>query len=193
MKSKKKVLVTLLCAVLLVFASVMGTLAWLTDNSEQAVNTFTVGKVEISLNETDVDLYGKKDGDTPVIQNTYKLIPGNEYIKDPTVHVMVGSEPSWVFVEVVDEIAEIQDATTVKAQILAKGWTELDGVAGVYYKANVDARAAQVDLPVFENFTIKSDANVAAYDGKTIKIKAYAVQAEASDNAAGAWAARATE
>lgn len=193
MKSKKKVLVTLLCAALLVFASVMGTLAWLTDNSEQAVNTFTVGKVEISLNETDVDLYGKKDGNTPVIQNTYKLIPGNEYIKDPTVHVMAGSEPSWIFVEVVDEIAEIQDARTVKAQILAKGWTELDGVAGVYYKANVDAREAQVDLPVFENFTIKSDANVAAYDGKTIKIKAYAVQAEASDNAAGAWAARATE
>ena len=48
MKSKKKVFVTVLCAVLLVAASVLGTMAYLTSNDE-VVNTFTVGNVQIKL------------------------------------------------------------------------------------------------------------------------------------------------
>ena len=63
MKKAKKVLVLLLCAVLLISASVAGTLAFLTSKAT-VTNTFTVGKVNLGedgkagLDETKVDEYG---------------------------------------------------------------------------------------------------------------------------------------
>lgn len=53
-KTKTKVLLMSLCAVLLVAASVLGTMAYLTD-SKDVKNTFTVGNVSITMDETDVD------------------------------------------------------------------------------------------------------------------------------------------
>lgn len=44
MKTKSKALLLTLCAVLLVAASVLGTMAYLTSSAE-VKNTFTVGKV----------------------------------------------------------------------------------------------------------------------------------------------------
>jgi predicted ribosomally synthesized peptide with SipW-like signal peptide len=51
MNNKVKALLMACCAVLLVFASVLGTLAYLTDTTEKVTNTFTVGKVDISLDK----------------------------------------------------------------------------------------------------------------------------------------------
>ena len=53
MKTKSKALLLTLCAVLLVAASVLGTMAYLTSTAK-VENTFTIGKVEITLDETDV-------------------------------------------------------------------------------------------------------------------------------------------
>ena len=50
MKTKSKALLLTLCAVLLVTASVLGTMAFLTSNDE-VVNTFSVGSVAIKLDE----------------------------------------------------------------------------------------------------------------------------------------------
>lgn len=99
MKSVKKSLLLVLCAVLIVTASVLGTLAYLTDQ-ETVTNTFTVGQVQIDLNESDVD----KDGSTK--ENDYHLVPGQTYTKDPTVTIKANSEPSFVrmFVTVQDYI-----------------------------------------------------------------------------------------
>ena len=84
-------------------------------------------------------------------ENASKLIPGHTYIKDPTVHVTAGSEDSWLFVKVVDEIADIEADTTVAAQMTANGWTAVEGATNVYaYKATVTAGQ---DIKVFENFT----------------------------------------
>ena len=186
----KKVLALVLCAALLVAGSVAATLAYLSFTTDPVVNTFSIGKVEIDLDETDVDVYGVKDGETPVKANTYKLIPGHEYKKDPVVHVKAESEVCWLFVKVVDEIAAIQDETTVADQMKAKGWVALDGVENVwYYNAKVDARTAAVNVPVFESFKIKGNANVAAYNGKTITVTAYAVQADTFETATEAWTA----
>ena len=190
----KKVLALVLCAALLVAGSVAATLAYLTFTTDPVVNTFSIGKVEIDLDETDVDVYGVLDGTTRVKKNTYKLIPGHTYTKDPVVHVKAESEVCWLFVKVVDEIAAIQDATTVADQMKANGWSQLkdkDGndVANVYYHAKVDAREVAVNVPVFESFKIKGDANVAIYDGKTITVTAYAVQADTFENATEAWTA----
>ena len=190
----KKVLALVLCAALLVAGSVAATLAYLTFTTDPVVNTFSIGKVEIDLDETDVDVYGKKAGETPVKENAYKLIPGHNYLKDPTIHVKKGSEECWLFVKVIDEIAAIQDATTVADQMKANGWSQLkdkDGnaVANVYYHAKVDAREVAVNVPVFESFKIKGDANVAIYDGETITVTAYAVQADTFETATEAWTA----
>ena len=54
MKKTKKALLLSLCAVMLVTASVLGTMAYLT-STDEVVNTFTVGNVAITLDETDVD------------------------------------------------------------------------------------------------------------------------------------------
>ena len=95
MKTKSKALLLTLCAVLLVAASVLGTMAYLT-STDTVTNTFTVGKVEIKLDETDVT-----NPTGPRVQaNSYKLMPGNTYTKDPTVTVKAGSEESYVRMKV---------------------------------------------------------------------------------------------
>ena len=87
---RSKVLLTLLCAVALVVTSVFGTLAYLTDN-EKVTNTFTVGLVDITLEETDI-----KSGGKTTTGNAYHLLPGHTYTKDPTVTVEAPSEDCYV-------------------------------------------------------------------------------------------------
>ena len=114
MKKAKKIVALVLCAALLMAGTVAATLAYL-KSTDTVVNTFTIGSVTITLDETDVDAYGVKDGETRVKANTYKLIPGHTYVKDPTIHVKGGSEACYLFVEVTDAIAAIQDTATVAA------------------------------------------------------------------------------
>lgn len=95
MKKAKKALLLVLCAALLVSASVMGTVAYLTSQDE-VVNSFTVGQVKISLDEAPVDTNGDETTGARVQTNRYKLLPGHEYDKDPTVHVTKGSEDCYV-------------------------------------------------------------------------------------------------
>ena len=95
MKTKSKALLLTLCAVLLVAASVLGTMAYLT-STDTVTNTFTIGKVEIKLDETDVT-----NPTGPRVQaNSSKLMPGTTYTKDPTFTVLKGSEDSYVRMKV---------------------------------------------------------------------------------------------
>ena len=185
MKTRSKTLLLALCAVLLVVGSVMGTMAYLT-SQDAVTNTFTVGSVAITLDETDVNTAGVKDGETRVDANTYKLMPGHSYTKDPIVHVNEDSEDSWLFVKVENEIAAIEDATTIADQMTAKGWTLVSGTTNIYaYKEVVDAGD---NITVFETFKIKGDVtDLSSYEGKTVKVTAYAVQAGGFETAAAAW------
>ena len=190
MKTKKKILVALAlvgCAILLVAGSIAGTIAYLTA-TDTVTNTFTVGKVAIKLDEAKVTAYGEVDGTTRVKVNEYKLIPGHSYIKDPIVYVEKGSEESYVFIKVVNDLANIEAGETIATQIAENGWTALDGQTGVYYKV-VDARETTVDmtLPVFASFTLKEDATVANYASATIVVTAYAIQMDQTGTAAEAW------
>ena len=197
MKNRKlrKILLTICSAMLLVTLSVGATFAYLT-STDEVVNTFTVGKVAITLDETDVDANGEKDGNTRVKANEYKLMPGHEYTKDPVVHFAAGSEASWLFVKVENDIAAIEAETTIADQIVDNGWTALDGVDGVYYKSvAANTTDAAADYEVFEKFTIKDDVNndtLAKYADETITVTAYAVQADGLDTVAEAWAAAPT-
>lgn len=184
-RALRRSLLTLSLVLVVAFAAVGGTIAWLTSTTGPVTNTFTVGSVNITLDEKPVDLYGVEVEGARRTENQYKLLPGHNYTKDPTVHVTLGSEPCWVFVKVENGISAIEDNKTIAAQIVEKGWTELE--TGVYYKQNVDARTEAKDLVVFDSFTIKKDADVAANATKKIIITAYAVQADGITEAADAW------
>ena len=193
MKKKTKALMLVLCAVLLVTASVLGTMAYLTSN-DQVVNTFTVGKVAITLDEAKVNADGTAV--TPaerVKENTYHLLPGHTYTKDPTVHVQANSEDSFIFVKVENGIANYEAGTTIAAQITAHGWTALNGVDNVYYKTYTKSTTA-TDLRVFDSFTIADHANATdswnnISAATKVTVTAYAVQQDGFASVDAAWGA----
>ncbi len=167
--------------IMLLALAVMGTYAYLTAEASPVTNTFTFGSVDITLDEAKVDEYGALDGDTRVDGNEYKLLPGHEYVKDPTITVGADSEDCWVFAKVEDGLADIEDDDTIEAQILANGWEKIED--GLY----AQAAEAGDELVVFETFTIKGDAEVDQYGDAEIVITGYAVQKDGFDTAAAAW------
>ena len=175
MKKTSKALLLMLCAVLLVAASVLGTMAYLT-STDTVTNTFTVGNVKITLDEKDVDNDNNQNDNVSVDgvirdkANAYHLLPGHEYTKDPIIHVDADSEDCYVFVTVSNEIAAIEAAATEKmandsnyvpivTQITNNGWTQLSAGSDVYYKV-YNKTDTDKDLEVFANFMISGDVTV---------------------------------
>lgn len=183
----RKTLLVVASAILLVVASVMGTMAWLTSTTGEVKNTFTVGNVAITLDEANVDEYGSEDSSAErVTGNKYKLINGHTYTKDPTIHVAEGSEDCYLFVKVVNGINGIETSeNTIAAQMGAKGWKALDGVDNVYYytvSGVITAVSAGNDVTVFESFTVAGDATLGNYANASVIVKAYAVQKDGFEN-----------
>ena len=210
MKKVRNIIVLLLCAILLVGASVAGTVAYLTSN-DKVVNTFTVGKVIITLDETDTDHDNKLDDNVTVVvdgdeivrdkANEYKLIPGQRYKKDPVIHVDSTSESCWVFVKVINGIDAFEARTTtgdnaytdIAGQIAANKWTPLEGVDNVYYKEYEEGQDDK-DLEVFQEFKLADKAESIPGWGDineetTITVTGYAVQKEGFAEAIDAWKA----
>lgn len=107
---KFKALLVVACALLLVAASVFGTMAYLTSNDE-VVNTFSVGSVAIRLDEAKANTDGSLvEGAARVKANSYKLLPGHTYNKDPMVTVLNGSEASYIKMTVTFSKASALDA-----------------------------------------------------------------------------------
>lgn len=78
---KKKILALSMCIALAAIAIVGASLAYFTD-TKTATNTFTMGNVQIKLDETNVnDLEGDR-----VTSNVYNVYPGAVVTKDPIVH-----------------------------------------------------------------------------------------------------------
>ena len=208
MKKTSKALLLMLCAVLLVAASVLGTMAYLT-SQDSVTNTFTVGKVEIKLDEAKANADGTLvQGADRVKANSYKLLPGHTYTKDPTIHVDASSEDCYLFVKVENGIADIEGTKTVATQMAEKGWVAVSGTTGIYVyttdRTNPAAVSANTNIVVFENFTVDGTKvvnvpedetvptgklDIAEYDNNTITVTAYAVQKDGfeSKTAAEIW------
>ena len=137
---KKKTLALVLALTLLVAGVVVGTLAWLTDQTAEVKNTFTVGDINIDLTETTAD---------------YKMVPGNTITKDPTVTVKANSEACWLFVKV----TESENLDTFITYAIAEGWTALSGVDGVYYR-EVPASTADQTFSVLADDAVTVKSNV---------------------------------
>lgn len=92
---KKKILAAILVVVLALVAIGSATLAYFND-TESATNTFTLGKVDIELNEYD------HEGNE--FEQNQKLLPGsssaNAIAKNAIVTVKDDSEDSWIWVEI---------------------------------------------------------------------------------------------
>ena len=192
MKKFAKVMAFMLCAALLVCGGIFGTLAYLTSQTGTITNTFTVGNVKITLDEGKIDADGQipDDTDRTTENQNFKLMPGGEYEKDPTIKVDANSESCYIYVQVVNEIANIEAADTIATQMAANGWVALDGVANVYCKK--DAVAAGSTHVLFSTVKISGDVDnetLANYMNKTIKITGYAVQSYGFDTAKDAWTA----
>ncbi len=111
MRVKTKSLIMMVCALMIVSSMAFGTIAYLTDRAG-VTNRFTIGNVDIVVDETEVDEngdpipnpdYDPDDPDDPddpyertEEENEYPLIPGSSYIKDPTLTIKRGSEQSYV-------------------------------------------------------------------------------------------------
>lgn len=175
MKKAKKVLLLVLCAVLLVGASVMGTLAYLT-SQDTVTNTFTVGKVEIKLEEYKVDAQtGKKTADVVEGLTDLELVPGRVIEKNPFITVASTSETCWLFVKIENNLG---NAVTING-LSDNGWNPVEDNPG-YYQYTYSVSAGTV-VSVFNSVTCDSAQTYEQLNGianKNISITAYAVQSE---------------
>lgn len=162
-KTKTKALLMSLCAVLLVAASVLGTMAYLTD-SKDVKNTFTVGNVSIDLDEAKVDEKGnlvKNQDDTladRVTQNEYKLLPGHTYTKDPTVTVLAPSVESYVRMKVTFNKASALIAMCTDPEFAEDGPTGVENAFPLIRMVKfVEANAAKWDGIIPDNMEETGD------------------------------------
>lgn len=155
-KTKTKALLMSLCAVLLVAASVLGTMAYLTD-SEEVNNTFTVGNVAIKLDEAKVDDMGNlvknQDGTLAdrVTQNAYKLLPGHTYVKDPTVTVLEPSVASYVRMKVTFNKASALIAMCTNPDWEEDAPTEIKNAWPLLYMVNFTDKSVKWDGIIMDN------------------------------------------
>lgn len=222
---KKKLLTAValtLAAVILVVASVLTTIAYLT-SAAKVSNTFTVGKVGILMYESQVDDQGKALPDNSSINgdmkdssgNSYHLVPGATYSKDPTIYVLSKSVPSYLFLYVQNDIAaieadgydhddgdsalpEVEGMKSIHNQLLENGWRvhKVGEKGTAYYYSNNAANeedlaprfaVANEVIPTFSTFTVDGHADVDAYEGKEVNVTAYAIQEQEIDTVAAAW------
>lgn len=177
MKKSTKALFVVLCVILLVTGSVMATLAYLTD-TDKVVNNVTVGKVDITVDESEVTPDGEiVEGADRVEGNEYHLIPGQTYVKDPTMTVKQGSEDSFVrmlvTINCLNELKAIFGDDFLPENYVS-GWARSiwlpvsvteDAAANTatyefrYYKT-VDASDSNADIvlePLFTSFTLPGE------------------------------------
>lgn len=208
---KKKILVACLCVALAVLTIAGTTLAYLTSKDE-VTNTFTVGNVQIKLDEAKANPDGSLVANADRVKaNSYKLIPGHTYNKDPMVTVLKGSESSYIKMTVTfSKAAELDaifaptgaDMTSIfngydSTNWIYKGNTE-DTEANTrtyefWYKETVAAPDADVALDaLFDQIKVPgtiTGEQLETIEGMTITVNAYAIQADGFANAEAAWAA----
>ena len=162
---KKKTLALFLALALVLVGIIGGTMAWLTAQTPEIVNTFTDSDIDITLAETT----GKD----------YKMVPGYTISKDPKVTVEEGSEKCYLFVKL-EESTNFDDFLTYE---MADGWTELTGVDNVYYRT-VDASTADQEFAVLKDNQVAVKGTVtkemmnglAEANYPTLTVTAYASQ-----------------
>ena len=156
---------TMVLALVLVFAlGVGGTLAWLSATTTPVVNTFTVGDINIDLNEHEYVPSTKSlatDKELVKTNENYKFVPGDTLPKDPYVTVKAGSEACWLFVKIDETNNTVTglNGKVVSYEIDTNVWTAVEGEANVWYK-KLDTTAADTDYNVLLNQQVTVNADI---------------------------------
>jgi len=203
MKNRKKILILAL-SMIAVFAAAI-TFAYFTDQSDEVKNTFTMGNVEIDLDEAKISEASTPNGtawtvpdpEDRIKANSYSgIYPGAELPKDPTVH-NTGTNPAYVRVKVTftkhaELLAAIPDPKTILGT-LGGGWSYA-GVSGSTYEfrfATVLPAGGSTNA-LFSKVTIPASLDseeMASISGFEIKIIAEAIQSQGFANVTEAFAA----
>lgn len=166
---KKKIIsIALVVAMIAIIAA--GSFAYFTD-TDDATNTFTVGKVDITLTEPKWVESGSKDADT--------VYAGEPLAKDPTVTVADNSNPCFVRVKVENlgqfgpkgDITYRTDYVTGK---LGENW--VDGKDGYFYYTKV-LEAGQTTDALFDQVVMPTGLT-GGENAQDIVVTAQAVQAQ---------------
>lgn len=210
---KKKLTLVVTCVVLVAAMVIGGTLAYFTD-SKTATNTFTMGNVNIKLDETDIK---NPEGDR-VTSNAYDVYPGEVVTKDPIVH-NTGKNGAYIRATVnvynwmnlvaayYPDFKETFPNDGYKAALnllvgeLGDGWSVVGVVAGdtftigqfdakfvLKYDGVLDAGADTTAM--FQTVTIPAgidNANASSF--QSVKVVAQAIQADGFDTWEAAFAA----
>ena len=125
-----------LVAALAATAVIGGTLAYFTDTTEEKINTFTVGNVDITLDEPEWD------------QDDAVLIPGREIAKNPTITVEADSQRAYTFMKV-----KLSDdfAALLKTYAETKGYNlsnedDRNALIEAWFVSEVSPKVMSVDL-----------------------------------------------
>ena len=194
MKGKKKILLGLVFALLLVVASVSLTLAYFTQTTSTKSNVFTVGNVSATLTEPNFDA---------LTAEQKVLVPGRTIAKDPTITIGANSEAVYarMFVKIDTNFLSLLDTTVAGAFPTVKtGWTLANTVvSGNYtileyrYNTVVAKSATATVLPtLFDNLKVKSTATttqISAITDPTIQVVGQIVQTEGFADASAAFTA----
>jgi len=183
-KKFRTALILVVCAAALVTGSVLTTMALLTSSSGVS-NVFTVGDVKITMYESKVNSSGQaldangglssETGLEPVKvdTNSYHLVPGETYTKDPTIYInSTELDNMYLFVKstnmirsaeagnykdrVRDENGKVTEANhtplSMREQMLEHGWVEFvrsgDGVEIVWVYGTRNENGVIIPTPV---------------------------------------------
>ena len=192
-----------LLAVLAV-VSIGGTVAYLTSSPAAVVNTFTVGDVDITLTETKFlgkdangnDSYAKAPAEG--VDNSYPMVPGKTYTKDPKVTVVTPKTniPVYLFVEMIEENDAAVYLSYTPTLPTDNDWTQGDGTripSNVWYRTvnPTDSKLSwnlleNNEITVNSNTVLKTNMDTAA--AAKLSFKAYAIQTETFSSVEDAWA-----
>lgn len=201
-----KVMSLVLAFVLVVGASVAGTLAWLTAKTPTVTNTFTSAELfddpdkqftlwEHKAKDDNGDGVYTLDNSTKVTSNSYSILPGVNIPKNPTVDVEGLEEHAYLYIKVTSTLP-----TGLTYSIDSANWTALSGYNGVYVYSgsNAENNIVKATNAAPQTFTatiltgnqiVVADNYSGTSDDITLSFDAYMVQATGNgDSAADAWA-----
>lgn len=187
-----KIAALIAAIVLVIGCTAGGTVAWLVSKPAPIVNVFTVGNINAELTET-----------AKTETTEFKIVPGVNITKNPVATVKAKSEDCYLFVQLTEEnwpaFTEAGSSTRKVKYEIAKGWTKLESVDGVYYREVTKNDKADQNFPVLQDDKVtvsstltKEEANdmdlaIKKTGAPELTVAVYAVQKEGMGSAADAW------
>lgn len=196
---KRNLLISLLSLALVAVIGVGATLAYLTDETQTATNTFEMDGISIALQEDASVLEGevyqikKTEDDTYMTEGTitgaekgidYKdLVPGATVAKKPYVTVTADSADAYVYVYVTGANTMMPLEGVKDPVIWIDGWsagweTVTTDAAGTLLRQRVDKNTNDVKLDVFTTVKVNPALTEKVEDMPEITIAAFAHQAD---------------